>query len=275
MVGLLVCAIIVALSVMLTHREPPRLAIAAKPPRQPAKLPLSGVLIVLDPGHGGADSGASKDLLLPEAALTYRTALEMAHSLRAQGAEVVYTVQSRALSPTLFQTEPPPLWPQDAVLAGSGRPLTMRHRRSPVQLWARAAVAKQAWKRRAKTPGAQEKMAFLSLHFDFSQYPQRQGGHVYVDSRSRPAPRLAQILERRMAQAGLLGNAEGQSITLVSARELGVLNPQFNPVQERVLIEIATLSNWNDALDADDSQWRWRFCQIVTAALVERFKERT
>lgn len=267
-------SVLAALAFGLFHGLAPRAIPASRRPPAPtprARLPLAGVLVILDLGHGGEDSGASKGLLTPEAALTYRTALELAHCLQDSGATVIFTVQSSELSPALFDSELLPQWPQDAVLSGTGRRLVARRRRSPVQLWERAEVAHRAWAGRAKTPGAQDKMAFLSLHYDFSSDPMRQGGHVYVDSRLRLRPRLAAILERRMAQANLTGAEMNATMSQVSARELGVLNPQFNPVRESLLIEIATLSNWNDAINAGDAQWRWQFCRLVTDALIERF----
>ena len=99
--------------------------------------------VILDPGHGGADSGAVRHGVC-EAALTYRTATELADCIRRQGGHVLFTVRSRMLDPHLLVTEPAPERPRDAVLAANGQPL--RERDTPRPLWLRAAVSRRLWR---------------------------------------------------------------------------------------------------------------------------------
>ncbi len=233
--------------------------------------PLAGVFVVLDPGHGGADPGTTAGPL-SEAALTYRMAAELAVSLQAQGASVVFTVHSRCLNPALAISEPPPEQPADAVLAATGNALRLRH--SPRPLWLRAAVAQDVWDRRRRVdPNAARDVFFVSLHFDQFHTDTVQGGLVCVDRRGGSVPPLARALAGQMEQVSLCRTEDFHGLRGVSGRRLGVLDPQYNPVPERVLLEIATLSNPQNAIEADDPVWRAEFVRRITQAITQTHQQ--
>ena len=238
------------------------------PPAAPARReagPLGGVVVVLDPGHGGADSGAVCGGV-SEAALTYRTAAEVAAALRASGADVVYTVRSRTLAPSVAVVEPPPARPSDAVLEADGEPL--RSRDSPRPLWERAATARRVWAGRVKgDPDAARDVFFLSLHFDEFHTPGVSGAVVCVDRRSSEVPILARALAWEMAGGHFERRTDFRGIAGLSGRDLGVLDPVYNPVPERALLELATLSNTQDALEAGDPVWRGEMARRIVEAI--------
>ena len=232
----------------------------------PPTGPLAGVVVVLDPGHGGQDPGALCGQA-SEAALTYRTATEVAACLRDRGAQIIYTVRSRQLDPSLALTEPPLTRPTDAVLAATGLPL--RSRNSPRPLWERAGTARTVWARRIRwDPDARRNIFFLSLHYDEFAAAAVSGSVVCVDRRVRRLPALGSALAAQMAQGNLERACDYHGIRGVSAHELGVLNPEQNPVPERVLLELATLSNPQDALQAADPVWRTEMARRITNAIV-------
>ncbi len=244
---------------------------APLPPPPPAAVrPLLGVTVVLDPGHGGEDPGAVSRYGV-EAAYTYRAAVEIGAALREQGATVVYTVRSRALDPALAASEPPLQIPTDAALAINSEPIRARH--SPRQLWLRAAAARRAWHARTG-PDPAHRVFFLSLHLDDEGSPDIRGSLVCVDRR-RHAPAFGQALARALVQDGLarLGSA-GDDHPGLSLRSLGVLNPDYNPVPESALLEMTTLSNFDDALRAADPQWRTQMAARIARALVSVRQER-
>ncbi len=237
------------------------------PPRPivaPEIRPLGGVTVVLDPGHGGQDPGTTAGPL-SEAALTYRLANELSAQLRAEGALVVYTVRSRQLAPTLLESEADPERPTDATLALTGAPLRLRH--SPAPLWDRAALAKQVWTRQAaRDPHAARDVFFLSLHFDQYRSEGVSGSLVCVDRRASTVPRLATALIRELGQGAVRpDDFDGQ--TGLSGHHLAVLNPARNPIPEKVLLEVATLSNPDDALLAADPVWRGDIARRITSAI--------
>ena len=228
--------------------------------------PLTGVVVVLDPGHGGADPGTTAGPL-SEAALSYRMAAELAASLKAQGASVVFTVRSRCLNPALAVSEPPLERPDDAVMAATGMPLGLRH--SPRPLWQRAEAARAVWNARRADPHAARDVFFLSLHFDQFPADTVQGGTVCVDRRCNPIPALARALAAQMTQDNLCRSGDFHGVRGLAGRKLGVLDPKYNPVPEKALLEIATLSNPANAIEAGDAAWRGELVQRITQAITE------
>ena len=219
--------------------------------------------MILDPGHGGADSGAVRHGVC-EAALTYRTAVELAAAIRRQGGRVVFTVRSRMLDPRLAMTEPPLRRPSDATLAVNGRPL--RERDTPRPLWLRAAVARRLWDSCA--PRTRGPIFFLSLHYDEYQMHSVHGALVCVDRRAKSLPALACLLAARFCADGLARPDILHGLRGLAAAHLGVLDPKYNPVPGRALLELATISNAEDARRAADPAWRHRMAARITEVII-------
>ncbi|MDQ2686638.1 MAG: N-acetylmuramoyl-L-alanine amidase [Armatimonadota bacterium] len=249
--------------------------IAPPPPAAQAR-PLAGTLVILDPGHGGEDPGASLNfgpVTVNEAALTYRTSRELAAALRVQGADVRYTVRSAALDARLSPDNAPPPMPTDAVLVATDKPLTARIRRSPRQLWQRAEFAHVQWDRRAASRFPDRGVYFISVHYDDSRTDTVHGALVWVDKRAPVIPPLALNLAQALQAQDWSRPESFRGHKGIAGDTLGVLNPRFNPIPERVLLEVATLSNADDLSRAEDPAWRRSMVQAITQAVVETHRQ--
>lgn len=230
-----------------------------------ANRTLVGTTVVLDPGHGGSDSGAIR-AGLREDVVNYRMASTVMSLLRSRGATVVLTVTSAALLTNLKEgfAEPPFLRTPDARLVFTNVPVRLRPDSSPDDLYRRAAVAAQVWR---GLPEMQRNTGrgiyFLSLHCDELRRSPGRGARVYFDKREKTPSRFALLLKQRLTFAGLTNSGRGAPIP----RHYGVLNPVYNPIPERALLEMATLSSPTDRNAVRSPKWRWSLAHIIVGTI--------
>ena len=188
--------------------------------------------------------------------------------LEARGATVVYTVRSQALVTGLVEgkPEPPMLKPSDATLCFNGDLVRMREDRDPADLYRRSAIA--VWEWNAEPVGQRlsgRGLYFLALHCDELGNSSGRGARVYYDKRGGAPSRLAGVLQRRLTAAKLTNSDHG----MVIPRHYGVLNPQYNPVPESVLLEMLTMSNPQDRRSVMDPHWRWKMARLIADSIGE------
>ena len=233
-------------------------------PQKKNSLPLAAVTVIVDPGHGGADSGAMRGGW-SEASLTYRTASNLITHLQSMGATVYSTMQSNTLL-QLAPGEPEPkiAIPRDACLLLNGKHIEPRRNDDASDLWKRAEIAKTVWNRSTKEE--QKHMYFISLHYDAVSETYVRGGRVVTDPRCGVS-NLAMILAKKMDKAKLFGPQKRP--TQIIKRELGVLNPLYNPMEQKALLEMGTISNPSDRASAINAKWRNRVASLVVDSIQE------
>lgn len=219
------------------------------PLRAIANGKLSGLLCVLDPGHGGAtpwgvDPGCQWQFqgeILYEAAYTYPLACEAADKVRALGAEVIFT----AWSPTMEITADPqvamplpiaPQLPDGSFLQNEGVGLRQR---ADVAGWALREFYSQY-----------KAIVFLSFHID-AMGAGWKGLHVCYSSDANSVPRMAELVGQAIQDGKYSRRHNGVIKSVVECRSLGVLRVSNNPLRQRILIETGIPGNDNDS-------WRLR-----------------
>lgn len=152
----------------------------AKAPRMPlqpvAAGPLTGLTVVLDPGHGGSDSSfgwqSPDGTQYREATLTYMIVAELSDLVRSQGATVFLTSYSRMMKLRQVDAQESLPEPEDAVFLAKD----MATRSGTRGLRTRVAEAKKA-KAYCAAHGLREPV-YVSVHVDSEGNKSLMGVHV-------------------------------------------------------------------------------------------------
>jgi N-acetylmuramoyl-L-alanine amidase len=113
-------------------------------------------------------------------------------------------------------------------------------------------------------------VAFISLHIDVDFLPLAYGGYPICDPRDKKPSRLAEIIAANFTKTGLAGNRGGG----IGTKELGVLNPKYNPIVQKVLVEMATITHAGQRANIQKSAWRWRMARVLAQSILQCKQEK-
>ena len=221
---LLLTAAAIGAAGMLTAR-PRVVSITA----EPALQDLSGLIIALDPGHGGYDGGTrGRDSGVWEKELTLQIAEKLEHELVSRGAKVVLTRR------------------EDVALCETGG-ATLKRKRADLQ--ARVDIAKEA--------GA---TVFLSIHLNDYRSRRECGPQVFYQRGGDDGRLLAGVL-----QAALIEGLSPRRARVAMAGDYYVLKSAI----PSALVECGFLSNAEEERLLRDADYQQRIAESIADGLCE------
>jgi N-acetylmuramoyl-L-alanine amidase len=261
---------------------------------------LEGITVILDPGHGGRDVGASLGGVW-ESAYVYDVALRVRRLLAEHtGARVVLTTRDGE-SFRIPDRDVLPFSRGHAVLTDP--PYPIEDSRTGVHL--RWYLANSVFRQAAKASGDPEKTVFVSLHAD-SLHPSVRGATVYVPGADmtggtfgksgavyqarreyREAPRVQFAYRERVKSEGLSRQLAEDVVAEFRARGLA-LHPtkpirekiirqrsawvpavlRYNAVPAKVLLEIGNLANTEDRRLIQTRAFRQQVAEAVVQGIL-------
>ena len=241
-----------------------------------SKPRLYGMVVVIDPGHGGRDPGAhgtfnggAKKVIVREAEYVFDVSCRLWHMVRKYGAVAVMTTRDKKRKCRRDSRRQNKVIPRNKnkvfTLDGS------RVVAGGIGLRRRVALGKKMLR---KFP--RHRVVFLSIHFDATGNKKLEGVHFIAPS-SRRQPEIIKYLVKRFSEANRLrriGKKTHYPVTVSGDKKHGirriyVLSTKTNPIRQRVLIELGNFTNPRDVWRIRDPRVRENYAQLITRALFD------
>jgi N-acetylmuramoyl-L-alanine amidase len=242
-------------------------SIPKMPLKPTGKGRLDGTIFVLDPGHGGKDTGSywletfddGRRVAFWESAYSYAMTGTLSDMLRREGALVYLTAYSKLADEAvdLGPTEPLPV-PRDATFLWNQGSVVPK-----LGWWQRIHMGNDVYQRFKAT----HKVVYLSVHVDAMETRGWKGSHVLVKDKKNP-PKIATALAKQIKKGGYARTQYGEEKPLIDrTRDLFLFRKTKNP--NTVLWEMALPQNEEDSLRMRDKEAREEFAEIALNAAVE------
>lgn len=207
-----------------------RIYAGAEPDISTMSYGIAGQIIVVDPGHGGMDSGAvGRQTRVPEKEITLAISQKLARALSQAGAMVIMTRES------------------DIDLSGdSGGSLLEKKRRDLSQRVAKAEAAKAD--------------LYLSVHTNADPSPRWYGAQTFYYANSPQSKLLANCIQDELVR--ILGNNKRK------AKE-GVFYIMEKTTMPTVIIEVGFISNPREEQLLMDELYQTRIAYAILSGLVK------
>lgn len=233
--------------------------------------PLGGMIVVIDPGHGGEDPGSwgefGKGVIIREDEYVFEVACRLKKLVGELGGTAVLTTDDSKSDCVLFSG------PQnEAMVSDTNEHFALdgslvnadREGLAKRTEFAGKILRENFWRR----------VVFVSLHFDALGTDSFEGVHFIAPEGADR--RVVELLEASFRDGKRLQKKDGTEYRPVvksgdaasGTKRIYVLSPETNMVKERVLIELGNFSNSRDVWRIRDADVRQHYAELVTKALM-------
>ncbi|HOW60250.1 MAG TPA: N-acetylmuramoyl-L-alanine amidase [Candidatus Moranbacteria bacterium] len=250
------CSLLLSLMVLFAYANPVL-----------ASNELAGMVVVIDPGHGGQDPGAlgffnkdGKKHRITESAYCYDVALRLEKILKKKGALVIKTTRNGSWSSPIANK------PNEVIRENGRAVFTWDNtlvKAGPNGLYHRVAVANNALRK-----FGMRRVVFISVHFDVLGQKTLESARIIT---GKSANDLSSLLEDELENERRVSNI-GKPVVKNGDKAHGIKRiyvlGDTNRIKQKVLIELGNFKNEKDLWRIRDYKVRENYAQIVVRALI-------
>lgn len=233
--------------------------------------PLGGMVVVIDPGHGGEDPGSwgefGQGVIIREDEYVFEVSCRLKKLVEELGGTAVLTTNDTK-SDCVLDSRPQ----NEAMVADANEHFVLDG--SLVNADREGLAKRTELANRVLRENFWRRIVFVSLHFDALGSDAFEGVHFIAPEGADR--RIIELLEASFRDGKRIQKKDGEEYRPVvksgdatsGTKRIYVLSPETNMVKERVLIELGNFSNGRDVWRIRDADVRQHYAELVTKALI-------